>query len=249
MSTIEKTNDFFFNVARRMISNVNSAMKFGRNSNVNISSQDIWSAGATWVAPTAARLHNIKSTNANDTAAGSGARTVLITGLDSAYAVQSETITLNGTTNVPTVNTYTMINDMVVSTTGGDATNDGVITATAAVDLTVTAQINTGIGQAQSAIYQVPAGFTGYILDMNVSVQAASTANISVDLLVQESGSMFVSKYQVNLISTGNNVANIKFPVPLRIAAQSIVKLRCSSNANNTDVSGSFTVVNLQNNV
>lgn len=249
MSTIEKTNDFFFNVARTMVSNVSSAMKFGRNPNVNISSQDVWSYGGTWTQPTAARIHNIKSSSTDDSALGLGARTVVVTGLDADYAVQSETVIMNGLTDVATVGSYIMINDFYVASVGGTGTNVGDITATAAVNLTVTAQIKAGYGQAQQAIYQVPANNNGYILDLGLSVQALSSANISVDLLVKEFESALISKYQVNLVSTANNVFYLKFPVALKIAAKSLVKLRVSSNANNTDMSGSFTIVNLQTNV
>ena len=49
---------------------------------------------------------SMASTNANDTSAGTGLRTVLLSGLDSNGNAQTETISLNGTTAVASVNTY-----------------------------------------------------------------------------------------------------------------------------------------------
>lgn len=55
------------------LSRISYISKFGRNSVVG-GTEDIWDAGALWVPPTAARVHNINSTVAND------AGTVLSTG-------------------------------------------------------------------------------------------------------------------------------------------------------------------------
>jgi len=67
----------------------------------------------------------IKSTTANDTNGGTGAWTVKIYGLDSNYAEISETVTMNGTTAVTTVNSYIAVNYMKVVTVGTLKVNDG----------------------------------------------------------------------------------------------------------------------------
>ena len=50
---------------------------------------------------------------------GTGARTVLIEGLDENYDIQSETVTMDGTTNVVTTNTYIRLFRMTVQMTQG----------------------------------------------------------------------------------------------------------------------------------
>ena len=83
----------------------------------------VWENMATteYVFPGSAITMNLKSDTAGDTA------TITIVGLDANYAVITETLTLNGTTNVPTVNQYFRINQMYVAT--GSATNpSGVVT-------------------------------------------------------------------------------------------------------------------------
>jgi hypothetical protein len=121
---------------------------------------------------------SIKSANANDTAAGTGARTVMITYLDASCAGPfTETIALNGTTAVNTVNTnIALIERMDVVTVGSGGGNAGLIT------------LNTGLGGAGGVIgtiaagdnqtfwchHYVPAGKTGFIL----TVEGGSTVTV-----------------------------------------------------------------------
>jgi len=123
----------------------------------------VWENMATteYVFPGSALTMQLASDTAGDTAS------ITIVGLDANYAVISETLALNGTTNVPTANQYFRINSMFVST--GSATNPvGIITLK---NNTVTyAQINTAvfngvtssIGQTQMAVFTVPAGYSFY---------------------------------------------------------------------------------------
>lgn len=80
--------------------------------------------------PAAAAQRSIASASANDTAAGTGARSVRITYFDGAgNGPLTETVTLNGTTPVNTVATnIRFIESMVVLTVGTGGTNAGVIT-------------------------------------------------------------------------------------------------------------------------
>ena len=77
--------------------------KFGRNTDVDsAAAEDVWDGGGIWVAPTAARVHNLVSADAADDAAGTGAQTVLVTGLDGTWTETSETVTMDGITPVAT---------------------------------------------------------------------------------------------------------------------------------------------------
>jgi hypothetical protein len=123
----------------------------------------VWENMATtdYVFPSSASTMTLVSTVVTDTA------TITITGTDASYNLISESLVLNGTTGVTTVNSYFRINNISVST--GSATNpSGVITL--AVGGTVYAQINTttvsgvttSIGTSQMAVYTVPTGYTFY---------------------------------------------------------------------------------------
>jgi hypothetical protein len=84
----------------------------------------------TYTAPTTNAQRSISSANANDTAAGTGARTVLLTYFDVTGAGPfTETITLNGTTAVNTVATnICFIEELKVITAGSTGSNVGIIT-------------------------------------------------------------------------------------------------------------------------
>lgn len=82
--------------------------KFGRSVNIDSGvDTDIWDGanandpGTIWVCPTAPRKHMLRSTNLNDKAGGSGARTLRVYGLPSWSSPQvDEDVILNGTVAV-----------------------------------------------------------------------------------------------------------------------------------------------------
>ena len=84
--------------------------KFGQNAVVGNSMETIWQQGGLYSYPPSASTMTVSSSDVNDTSAGTGARTVLISGLNASYNEASETIILNGQTAVTTVNTYIRMN-------------------------------------------------------------------------------------------------------------------------------------------
>ncbi len=158
------SNDPMLDIARGAITGLSKVNKFGRNADIDTGSvpEDIWSHGGVWVAPTAARVHNISSSSANDIAGGTGIRTIQVCGLDENWEEAEEEVTMNGTSAVGTSKTYVRIFRMYGTTAGSNGTNVGTIEAEAAVDGTVTAEIMAGMGQTLMAIYTVPAGKTAY---------------------------------------------------------------------------------------
>lgn len=131
--------------------------------------------GTVYTPPGNNAQRSIKSANANDTGAGTGARTVTITYLDAACAGPfTETITLNGITAVNTVNTnIALIERMEVATVGSGGGNAGVITLNTGLNGAggVIGTIAAGDNQTFWCHHYVPAGKTGFIL----TVEGAST--------------------------------------------------------------------------
>ncbi len=145
-----------------------SINKFGETDNLDATPTDVHDGASAaivalggtiiWVAPTAARIHSIVSSNGADDGEGLGLQTVLIHGLtswDDRWDVH-ETVILDGTNPVNTVNEYVMIYRMRGLTWGANGFNVGHITATAAApDSTITAAIIAGNSQTQMAIFGV----------------------------------------------------------------------------------------------
>jgi len=180
-------------IAAGQVSGRSAVNKFGVNPDVDTTSdpEDIWGgATALWVPPTTARTHQIASTSTADDGdpAGTGAHSITITGLDANFAVQSEEIELNGTTDVPTANTYTRIYRMFITAAGSGGTNAGTITATADTDSTVTAQITIGVGQTGMAIFSVPDGKSFYLSMLATTVLGVGATTIADMRLIQTTG-------------------------------------------------------------
>lgn len=163
--------------------------KYGSNTDVD-AAEDIWNVGGDYTGwPAAADTVTVVSSSASDTSAGTGARTVKIFGLDSNFALQEETLTLNGTTPVATTNLYTRIYRAFVVTAGSGTTNAGTIsvrqTNTAA---NVFLQITAGIGQSQTTSYTVPAGYTGYLIQYQSQLLDTTTNDATIAIKYREFG-------------------------------------------------------------
>ncbi len=119
-----------------------------------------------------AELVTVVSSSANDAAAGTGARTVTIYGLDSNWIEQSETITLNGVSLVDSVNSYLRVFKMEVATVGSGGVNAGAISiaqkvTTANIFLVVAA----GLNKEMSSQYTIPANRRGFLKRMYARVR------------------------------------------------------------------------------
>lgn len=114
------------------------------------------------------------STDDDGSPAGTGARTVTITGYDRDLAAVSETVTMNGQTAVATTATFMVVTDITVATSGAGGTNAGDLYVIRAGESTLTA----GVPDTLSAILGKLAASgssaaTGYFL----GVSSSSTAD------------------------------------------------------------------------
>lgn len=125
---------------------------------------------ATTYSPQGANTQrSVNSTSANDTSAGTGARSVTINYLDTNFVLKSETVTLNGTTAVNTVNTdIAFIESIVVASVGSSGGNAGTIqvwTGTGGAG-SVWGSIAASDNQTFWAHHYIPAGVSCYIIKM-----------------------------------------------------------------------------------
>ncbi len=238
------------------IAGLSHVNKFGRNPDTDqiasatavVIGRDIWDlgiAGATmWVPPTAARTHQIASSNDEDGGAGTdtGALTICIFGLDADYALQQESLTLNGTTNVPTVNTYTMIYRMYVLTAGSAKCNLGHIDATADDDDTVTARITADNNQTEMAIYEVPAAKTGYIYNFYASLRKAGGGATFADatLMLKDFDSVWRVQDSLCVGTDGTSYASREYAIPIEICAKGYIKVIANPSKDAQDISAGF---------
>jgi hypothetical protein len=184
---------------------------------------------------------NIVSTNINDASAGTGARTIEITGLDENYNVISEIVPLNGTTDVLTSNAYLRVTLMEQKTGDAGALNIGDITATASTAATVQAKINIGIGISKNSQLTVPAGKKFLILsaELNATKIAAGVApNISIGALSRSFGvdSPWITVVSRKLDTSVIDQLMILQPISKVIDEKSDLRFTATTDQNNTEV-------------
>lgn len=153
--------------------------KFGRNPEVGTSIEDITAIGGTYAGfLTAASAVRIKAGgNSNDTAAGSGARSVFISGLDENWAMATEELaTAGASASSATTTTFVRVFRVWVGdvgTYGAANTDDIEIETTGGVTV---ALIEATYGQSQLAVYTVPVGYQAYIRRLGCSVEGSKKA-------------------------------------------------------------------------
>lgn len=242
--------DFYLEVSKGNIAKHSRVNKMGHNPDVDTTTdpEDMWDVGGLWVPPTTARIHNIASSSANDASAGTGARTITIQGLDGSYNFATETVTLNGISNVATVNSYTIIDFMFVVTAGSTGTAEGVITATAQVDGTITAQINPGDNQTHMAVFQIRNGYKGYINSISAAMQQNTAGSSSmVYLMTKNFGEVWRVRRVMFLNNSGNSHQKVSIVPPLEIPAKCLIKLQIFEVTNSgTAVEGGFDLTLVQ---
>ena len=134
---------------------------------VNTSATSNTAVRATAYTPSAAAgQRSVSSSSASDTSAGTGAQQIVINYLDASFVQHSETLLLNGTTPVPTVNTnYLYIESIVVTQVGSGQINAGIISQFTNNNGTGTVIGSIAVGDQQTwwAHHYVPAGVTCYL--------------------------------------------------------------------------------------
>lgn len=197
----------------------------------------------------------VSSSDSADESTGLGVQTLTITGLSTTGARLSETITMNGTTNVTTINSFSAVNQLRAATTGGNRRNSGDITIVSpsstgleisATEVSLSSTLQAGV--SNGLIYAVPNGSSAYILGVEFDI-----SNVTQNSTVKVSGYMTqtdVANSPVQRIF-GNNFLfpNINdtdsathtetLTLPIKIPENHTWWFDCSTSAGNFDIEGS----------
>lgn len=200
-------------IAQGLFQNYSIVNKVGLNPDIDAGStpEDIWGNSGTYTGwASVAETLQVFSSDATDASAGTGARTVLITGLDGNYNVITETVTLNGTTPVTTTQSFLRCHTMRTATAGSAEVNAGTITVRQS---TTTANVmlfmRIGLNQTNDGVYTIPAGYTGYLVNMHASVRGSSGAIISAGIWTRSFGSVFRQRRPFSFSQTAQYIDNI----------------------------------------
>lgn len=186
-------------LARKLVTGQRAFFFFGFNNAVGTSWEDVHPAGGdiNWL-QTAGQIE-ITSTDAADTSAGLGVRSVEVHGLSATGVDQDEIIVMTGTTaTTATTLTYIRINKMHSETCGtyggshqGDITcnlkTGGVLLATmTGVEGSVNGAVSYGSGEAGNGYWTVPLGKVMYITRLSVIPDVATNKDMDVALYERE---------------------------------------------------------------
>jgi len=241
---------FDLQVLRGQIDGHTAVFVSGYNTSVGTTYETIWSESTVYAYPASASVMEISSSSANDTAAGTGARTVTIYGLDGNYNQINETVSLNGQTAVNTTNSFLRVLHMLVNTAGSGGAAAGTIYAgTGAVTTGKPANVYavyTADGGSTACIYTVPAGYTGYVFDFLVS-SGITTANAfsSIGLYARPYNGVFDNTIQGRCANGGSFTIPLNYPIAF--SEKSDIEVRALSSTAGANVTANFSILLVKN--
>lgn len=202
-------------------------------------SGSIWDVDDTnypWSAFADATVLQVQAANASD-----NGKVITIQGLDAAFEPIEEDVSVN-TSTVETTQAFKRVYRAFIKT---GETNVGDIVVDAKLTTTTVLQINAGKGQTLMAIYTVPAGKTGYLMQGTATCRASADATI--DMYVRYGDDTAYRIGHSAEVSGAGGQYYYPFPVPLKIPEKSDIDVRAAVRSNNARVTAAFDIILVDN--
>ena len=215
---------YFLQVSRGLVPGHKRVFKFGYNSDIDNAIEDVWDVGG---------IYTYQSSALAMTATSGGGATdngveVTIQGLDANHDEVSEVVTLAGSGSATTSATYLRVFRAFVSgsqepTDDIDITNGG----------TIYARIHEDEHQTLMALWTVPAGYTAYLLQADVTAFTEQNNKFAVvHIQTRELNGVFRTQDKFSIVEATHHQ---QYQVPLPIPEKTDIRVRAigsSSNAN-----------------
>jgi len=252
ISRVGTTEPFELQVARGQIAYHETQFKFGFNPDIDDSLETIWAEGGLYSYLSAASVLKISSSSTDDTSAGTGARTITISGLDANYDEISESVTLNGQTAVNTTQSFLRVFRIIVSTAGSGGQNAGVIyagtgTVTSGVPANKYGTIAVGDNQTLMCFWTVPRGYTAFLYQIDISMNTEVANKFgTVSLVARPNGGVFNVKDKFAL---SQDIIHQEFRHPVKFEEKTDLEVRAIASSSNANlaVSAGLDIVYIQN--
>jgi hypothetical protein len=241
---------FGLQVSRGLIAGHRTVVVFGFNRDVDQSEVTVWPMPSIQPHPASPVQMTVSSSNANDTAAGTGARTVVVEGLDANHNEVTEVVTMNGQTAVTMSTAMLHVNSAYVATAGSlnSAAGDihiGTGALTAGVPATTYNIIKYNYNITTTGCYTTPAGHTGYLVQGLLSAgQVSGSSSIEGRLVVVGEDNI---KRTAAITTINNGTANYAFELPPVIPEKTTVEATVMGSANNNSCSSMFVICLVKN--
>ena len=234
------------NIARGLVRGASVIHKFGRNPNVGGIPETIWEQGGVYTYLTVASTIYVYGADAQDGAAGTGARTVTVQGLDANYNAIEETLTVDGAVSTKS---FLRVFRAFVASAGSLQTNKGdvLVSTGASGGGTVLAKIATigtgtvyGQGQTNLALYTIPAGKTGYLTNWNVGV-GAYNHSVTANLYTREFGNGLIFRTR-DIMDIPGGLHHRIYQVPFALPEKTDIEVRAIASTG-TNMSSTFDII------
>jgi len=223
--------NFGLGVSKGQFQNISHIHKFGAVPAMSVNTTGtIWDVNDTaypWSAFASAGTLSLTRASASD-----ADKVVVLVGLDENYAEITESVTLTAASGNVTTQSFIRI-FRAYMTTGSNVGNIDVIRGA-----TTVARINANKSQTLMAIYTIPAGKTGYLLQGTCSCQ--SGADATGDMFVRYFGqASFRVGHSFEVSGNGGQYLH-PFVIPIRIPEKSDIDVRALVRSNNARVTAAF---------
>ncbi len=181
----------------------------------------------------------VSSSSANDTSAGTGARTITITGLDANFDSISEVVTMNGQTPVTTTNAFLRVHFVTIKACGSLMTNAGDIWVSISTEASYTAGVPqttsymqamapAGYGRAFIGHFTVPRNRTLTICQITTTVVGPINPDFSsiIHLYGEIYGEGMVSRAIIPSTENGVGLLDLHLAVPYVVEPKTTIHIR-----------------------
>ncbi len=216
---------------------INPISKFGHNSAVGASLEEVWDGSTGYVYMTSASTLYISSSDTNDD------QVYEVQGLDESWNVKKVNATANGFNfvaidsrwirvfRVKNIGTTDNAGTIYISDDNTDVGGDGVPDTITNAKAIITA----GFNQTLMALWSVPANMTAYLTFFYAATSSSKATE--VHLYVRPFGGVFQIK---KVITIFEGAAIMPYEFPLEITAKSDIVIKASAVAGGGEVSGGF---------
>lgn len=229
-----KHEPFGLHVKRGYVQGHEHIHKFGYNTSVTTSASLIWNGGSGYVYPTSAAVLGVVGTSTTDNSQ------ITIEGLDADYNQLTNIVTLNGTTTVTTSGTYLRAFRAFVSDDNEPA---GDVTVRHSGN--IVAIIEEGENQTLMSTYTIPAGYTGYFMQLVIG-GATEVANkfLTTRLRFKEYGGVFRTQAKYTLAS---QTFEETFELPLEIPEKTDIEMTGQASSGVMQTTAMFDILLIKN--
>lgn len=233
---------------------VKSWRKYGKNNDIDIATvpETIWADSGLYPFQSSIYTAEVLSTDANDTSAGTGARTVRLFGLNTNFLEVTEDVIMDGATPVATTRTdWSRLDRGYVLTAGSGEVNAGDITVRLASAGATQAVILTGQGQTQQAAMTLPGNYNATIMAWSIHMMTTGVTTEMEFGLFTRDGNLTDAAWRLRShigVKSSGTTSFMDAPIvsPLPIGPKTDIDVRLIANdSNNVRVASIFEVIGL----